>query len=72
MLSASITSFILLLVILQMEAKSNQKFPQMLEISTRPWLYSLSQKYGRNISKLNQIPNEELVNIAKQNYDVVW
>lgn len=27
--------------------------PNLFEISTRPWLYSLSQKYGRNITKLN-------------------
>jgi hypothetical protein len=44
----------------------------MLEISTRPWLYSLSQKYGRHISKLNDIPQEELQEIVKQKYDVVW
>lgn len=44
----------------------------MLEISTRPWLYSLSQKYGRQISKLSDIPSEELQAIVNQKYDVVW
>jgi hypothetical protein len=47
-------------------------FPQMLEISTRPWLYSLSQKYGKPISRLSDIPQEELEQIVKQKYDIVW
>ena len=31
----------------------------LYEISTRPWLYSLSKKYKTNISKLSDIPDEE-------------
>lgn len=31
----------------------------LYEISTRPWLYSLSKKYKRPITKLLDIPDEE-------------
>lgn len=44
----------------------------MLELSTRPWLYSLSQKYGREISSLQDIPDEELQAIADQKFEMVW
>eukprot|EP01101_Sappina_pedata_P009372 TRINITY_DN544_c0_g2_i1.p1 TRINITY_DN544_c0_g2~~TRINITY_DN544_c0_g2_i1.p1 ORF type:complete len:532 (+),score=136.62 TRINITY_DN544_c0_g2_i1:127-1596(+) len=44
----------------------------MIEISTRPWLYALSQKYGRNISTLAEIPDEQLQNLVDQGYDMVW
>eukprot|EP01118_Nematostelium_gracile_P000619 TRINITY_DN10670_c0_g1_i1.p1 TRINITY_DN10670_c0_g1~~TRINITY_DN10670_c0_g1_i1.p1 ORF type:complete len:505 (-),score=114.64 TRINITY_DN10670_c0_g1_i1:32-1546(-) len=44
----------------------------MFEISTRPWLYSLSQKYGTNITQLSQIPDDELSTIAQQGYKYVW
>ena len=30
--------------------------PILYEISTRPWLYELSQKYGKSITKLRRIP----------------
>jgi hypothetical protein len=44
----------------------------MFEISTRPWLYSLSQKYGRNITKLSDIPISEFQDIADKGFDIVW
>jgi len=44
----------------------------MYEISTRPWLYSLSQKYGNNITLLSQVPEEELQAIADQKFDFIW
>ncbi len=44
----------------------------MLELSTRPWLYYLSQKYNSNITALSQIPDVELQEIASKNYDYVW
>lgn len=47
-------------------------YPQMLEISTRPWLYSLSQKYNRQIQRLSDIPVQEFKDIAAQGYKVVW
>eukprot|EP01125_Pyxidicula_operculata_P014837 TRINITY_DN4994_c0_g1_i1.p1 TRINITY_DN4994_c0_g1~~TRINITY_DN4994_c0_g1_i1.p1 ORF type:complete len:512 (+),score=87.70 TRINITY_DN4994_c0_g1_i1:405-1940(+) len=48
------------------------RFPQMYEISTRPWLYLLSQKYGRNITTLNAIPMQEFSNLKNAGYDIVW
>lgn len=46
--------------------------PQMWEISTRPWLYSLSQKYNKNITKLSEIPPAEFQNIKNKGITVVW
>jgi hypothetical protein len=43
-----------------------QSMPQMLEISTRPWLYSLSLKYKANLTKLSDIPDAELDTIKKR------
>lgn len=45
--------------------------PTIYEISTRPWLYSLSQKYGKSI-KLRDVPTAEWKAIAAMNMDVVW
>ena len=44
----------------------------LYEISTRPFLYHLSQKYGREMTRLSQIPQEELVEIANKGFEVVW
>lgn len=33
----------------------------LYEISTRPWLYTLTKKYKRPITKLNDIPDEEFL-----------
>jgi len=41
-------------------ASAHRALPQMLEISTRPWLYALSQKYGRNLTRFSDIPDAEL------------
>jgi len=46
--------------------------PNMFEISTRPWLYSLSQKYGRDISTLAAIPDAELKTFADRGINVLW
>lgn len=56
----------------KMSEVDNVKFPQMWEISTRPWLYSLSEKYNKNITKLNQIPEEEFQALRNKGIDVVW
>lgn len=50
----------------------NTTFPIMYEISTRPWMYYLSQQYGRNISKLNDIPMTEFAKLYEQGVKVVW
>ncbi|GAM22240.1 hypothetical protein SAMD00019534_054150 [Acytostelium subglobosum LB1] len=44
----------------------------MYELSTRPWLYNLSQQYNRNISKLSDIPIEEFQKIKDMGFDMVW
>jgi hypothetical protein len=44
----------------------------MLELSTRPWLFYLSQKYGKDISTLSDIPDQELQAIANKSYDMLW
>eukprot|EP00698_Gefionella_okellyi_P023976 TRINITY_DN8342_c0_g1_i1.p1 TRINITY_DN8342_c0_g1~~TRINITY_DN8342_c0_g1_i1.p1 ORF type:complete len:524 (-),score=84.56 TRINITY_DN8342_c0_g1_i1:420-1991(-) len=46
--------------------------PNMFEISTRPWLYLLSQKYGRNISTLSDIPDPELQAFADRGFNMIW
>ena len=33
--------------------------PILYEISTRPWLYELTQKYGKSITKIKDIPTQE-------------
>lgn len=49
-----------------------EKLPQMWEISTRPWLYALSQKYNKPITKLSQIPDSEFQDIRNKGMDIVW
>lgn len=44
----------------------------MYEISTRPWLYNLTQKYGKPITTLSAIPIQEFQTIANQGFDMVW
>ena len=46
--------------------------PILYEISTRPWLYELSKKYGRSITKLRDIPTQEFDYLKKNNVEIVW
>ena len=48
------------------------KHPILYEISTRPWLYELSQKYGKSITKLKDIPTKEFDNLQKNGIEIVW
>ena len=48
------------------------KHPFLYQISTRPWLYELSKKYGRNITKLSEIPTEEFDVLQQNGVDIVW
>ena len=48
------------------------KHPFLYEINTRPWLYELSQKYGRSITKLREIPLEEFDYLAEKGVNIVW
>ena len=44
----------------------------MLAKSTLVWLYQLSRKHGRAISRLDQIPDEELDAIARRGFTALW
>jgi len=40
--------------------------------STLVWLFQLSQKYGTEISRLDQIPDEELDELARRGFTGLW
>jgi len=44
----------------------------LLAKSTLVWLFQLSQKYGREITRLDQIPNEELDILARRGFTGLW
>ena len=44
----------------------------LYEISTRPWLYELSKKYSKKISKIKEIPLEEFDEIKTYGIDYIW
>eukprot|EP01100_Stratorugosa_tubuloviscum_P010254 TRINITY_DN437_c0_g3_i1.p1 TRINITY_DN437_c0_g3~~TRINITY_DN437_c0_g3_i1.p1 ORF type:complete len:526 (+),score=213.75 TRINITY_DN437_c0_g3_i1:58-1635(+) len=44
----------------------------MYEISTRPWLYYLTQKYNRKITRLADIPAQEFQSLADKGINMVW
>ena len=49
-----------------------RKHPIIYEISTRPWLYELSKKYSKNISKIKEIPLEEFDTFKNLGIDYIW
>ena len=51
---------------------SSQKHPVLYEISTRPWLYELSQKYSKEIKKLRDIPIKEFESLKEKGIDIIW
>ncbi|OHT17159.1 Alpha amylase, catalytic domain containing protein [Tritrichomonas foetus] len=44
----------------------------LLEITTRPYLYLLSRKYGKDITKISQIPTTEFDEWQSQGFKWVW
>ncbi len=44
----------------------------MLAKNTHVWLDQLSKKYGRSITRLDQIPDEELDRLASWNFTALW
>jgi glycosidase len=44
----------------------------LLAKSTLVWLYQLSKKYGREITTLDQIPDEELDTLARRGFTGLW
>ena len=53
-------------------AKLLPKYPNILQVSTRPWLYGLSLKYNKKISTLESIPDEVLEDIQSKGFDMLW
>eukprot|EP00753_Platysulcus_tardus_P016998 PLAT618.1.p1 GENE.PLAT618.1~~PLAT618.1.p1 ORF type:complete len:521 (-),score=233.06 PLAT618.1:123-1685(-) len=56
----------------QAAAPASTPHPIVYEISTRPWLYNMTQKYGRQITQLSQVPKQEYQAIADMGVQVVW
>jgi hypothetical protein len=58
------------------QQRTQRKVPiamSMLELSTRPWLYSLSLKYQRQNMTLDQVPDEEWqALLASGHFDMIW
>lgn len=55
-----------------MSAAALPKYPKVMELSTRPWLYELSRKYGRTITSLRDIPLGEFTRYKKMGMDIIW
>ena len=49
-----------------------RKHPILYEISIRPWLYELSKKYSKTISKIKEIPLEEFDILKNIGIDYIW
>ena len=48
------------------------KYPSIYQISTRPFLYELSQKSGKEIKTLAEIPDSVFEEIKQKKFDFVW
>ena len=57
---------------LLMNVLVNAYNPTIYELSLRPWLYELTNKYERAITKLNNIPMEEFQHLKDIGVDYVW
>ena len=66
MISQKLLIFVALLFLIEC------KHPILYEISTRPWLYELSKKYKKSITKLKDIPLEEFDYLKENGIEIVW
>ena len=48
------------------------RHPILYEINVRPWLYELSKKYGKSITKLKDIPLNEFDYLKENGIDIIW
>ena len=48
------------------------KHPILYEINIRPWLYELSKKYEKSITKIRDIPLQELDYLKENGIDIIW
>ena len=46
--------------------------PILYQISTRSWLFELSEKYSRPITKLKDIPISEFQTLKNQGVKIIW
>eukprot|EP00762_Andalucia_godoyi_P004687 ANDGO_03533.mRNA.1 hypothetical protein (macronuclear) len=53
-------------------AGQSSGLPTLYELSTRPWLYELSSKYGRTLTKITDIPMSEFQSLKNAGVDIVW
>lgn len=53
-------------------AASVQQPQRLLEITTRPYLYGLSKKLGRQITKFRDIPDSEFLSWKEKGFEWVW
>ncbi|MBP7867150.1 MAG: alpha-amylase [Acidobacteria bacterium] len=44
----------------------------MMAKNTHVWLWQLSRKYGREIARLDQVPDEELDALARRGFTALW
>ncbi|MFW6292868.1 MAG: alpha-amylase family glycosyl hydrolase [Spirochaetota bacterium] len=44
----------------------------MIAKSTLVWLYQLSERYGRKIDRLDEVPDEELDRLAASGFNALW
>ena len=66
---------ILLFTILTLTTQSlsaRPKYPSLYQISTRPFLYQLSQEYGQTLTSLRDIPDKVFTDFKNKNFDYVW
>ena len=66
MISQKLLIFVALLFLIEC------KHPILYEISTRPWLYELSKKYKKSITKLKYITLEEFYYLKESGIEIVW
>lgn len=48
------------------------KYPSVLQLSARPWLYELSQSRGKTIRAFRDIPDDVFTQIKTLGFDMVW
>lgn len=48
------------------------KYPSLLQVSARPWLYELSQTRGKAIHSLRDIPDDVFTSIQALGFDMLW
>eukprot|EP00761_Pharyngomonas_kirbyi_P009896 gb/GECH01009914.1/.p1 GENE.gb/GECH01009914.1/~~gb/GECH01009914.1/.p1 ORF type:complete len:493 (+),score=126.30 gb/GECH01009914.1/:1-1479(+) len=45
---------------------------RLVQISTRPWLFSLSKKYNQKITQLSDVPHKEYLKLRDKGFNMLW